>query len=357
MHDGNYKALNDFRAKYPDSFSGKILELGSQDVNGMDHNLPFLKIGGTLMMSWGAEGNIPHMDVWALVPHQEVLDYLKKENIEVIDSFFEEERYGPEVTGIQGTYTLIARKKAMDPTVSVLVLSYNRPRMLREALGSIKYADEVIIVDDGSDFDITAVASEFKFPHFSLVGAPPITVEERVKNQRLPALINEALRQAKGNIITYLCDDDLLGGEWISTLKAFYAKYGEKYHWVRGHCIRFENEEERSFEEQTKHLLVWAESPRQLITGNFAHLKKCFTDEKIQWDETKIWGHDTAFFDNAEKFHDTWCVPMLPQIACFRRIHDKMLTNHCFLEPDGTVVLEEFSPSAIEMLKNNKFLE
>lgn len=244
-----------------------------------------------------------------------------------------------------------------NPTVTVIVLSYNRPRMLGEALKSIRYADEVILVDDGSDFDVAALAKKFHFPSFSLIGAPPIAIEERVKNQRLPALINEALRQSTGDIITYLCDDDLLGEEWCSTLKKFYIENGEKYHWVRGHCIRFESKEDLSPEEQTKHLLVWAESPRQLITGNFAHLRKCFTKENIQWDETKVWGHDTAFFDNAEKFHDTWCVPLIPTVACFRRIHDKMLTNHAFLEEDGTMLLDQFSPSAIQMLKENKFLE
>ena len=67
-------------------------------------------------------------------------------------------------------------------SVTVIVLSYNRPRMLKEALGSIKYADEVILVDDGSDFDVAAVAREFKFSSFSLIGAPLITVEENEEN-------------------------------------------------------------------------------------------------------------------------------------------------------------------------------
>lgn len=244
-----------------------------------------------------------------------------------------------------------------NPTVSVLVLSYNRPKMLVETLASIKNADEVIVCDDGSTFDVASTVKDFKFPRFSLIGAPPITVEERVKDQRIPTLINQALKQAIGDIITYICDDDLMGEEWLSTLKTFYAKQGEKYHWVRGNCLRFESEKDLTFEEQMKHLLIWAESPRQLITGNFAHLKKCFSKEKIQWDETKVWGHDTAFFNNAEKFHDTWCVPLIPVIACYRRIHEKMLTNYCFMEDDGTTNLDIFSEDAKKMIKDNQFLE
>lgn len=241
--------------------------------------------------------------------------------------------------------------------MTAIVLSYNRPKMLREALGSIKDADEVILVDDGSDFDVTALAKEFNFPKFSLIGASQISIEERLRVQRLPTLINEALREASGDIITYLCDDDLFGELWLTVLKEFYGKHGEKYHWVRGHCIQFDSKQGTTFEEQTKHLVNWVESPRQLITGNFAHLRKCFTDEDIAWDETTIWGHDTAFFDNAEKCHDTWCIPLIPSVACFRRVHDHMLTNHSFMDADGNIPLDAFSDGAKEMLLTNKFLE
>lgn len=41
--------------------------------------------------------------------------------------------------------------------VCVILLSYNRPRMLQEAIRSIKGADHMILVDDGSDFDVEAI--------------------------------------------------------------------------------------------------------------------------------------------------------------------------------------------------------
>ena len=49
-----------------------------------------------------------------------------------------------------------------NPKVTVIVLSYNRPDMLKDALGSIKGADEVIVVDDGSDFDVRALVESFR---------------------------------------------------------------------------------------------------------------------------------------------------------------------------------------------------
>jgi glycosyltransferase involved in cell wall biosynthesis len=242
--------------------------------------------------------------------------------------------------------------------VTAIILSYNRPNMLREALASAKDADEVFLLDDGSDFDVVSLAKEFSFDKFQLIMGPQITTEERLKKQRVAVMINEALRQATGDIITYLCDDDIFAPKWISALKTFFAKHGEKYHFVRGNCVRFEKDYVKSLEkDSTMHLIVFADSPRQLITGNFAHLRKCTSEEGRMWPEDKVVGHDTAFFDNMDEVHDTWTIPLIPEIACFRRIHDKMLTNFTYYNADGTVTVDEFSPEAKDMLRNNKFLE
>ena len=71
------------------------------------NNLPFLKKGGMLLMCWGAEGNIPHMDVFHVVPHKEVLDFLEAHGMDILDAFFEEDRYGKDCAG---AYDLVAKK-------------------------------------------------------------------------------------------------------------------------------------------------------------------------------------------------------------------------------------------------------
>jgi len=245
-----------------------------------------------------------------------------------------------------------------NPTITAIIFSYNRPQMLAEAITSAREADEIILVDDGSDFDVVTFAKQFPIKNFSLIGAPQLTIEERLKTQRLPMLTNEALKQATGDIIMYLCDDDLFADEWIPEVRKFYKEHGEKYHMVRGHVIRFEHERRATMKTEPNMLMLFADSPRQLITGNFAHLRKCFTEEGVKWQDGVLVGHDTAFFDNMDPVHDTWMVPSLPTIACYRRIHDKMLTNHVFYKDDGkTVTTDEFSDSAKELLRRNQFLE
>lgn len=161
MHLNNRKWLQDCKKEYPKHFEKcSVLEIGSQDVNGsirdyfndtteyvgvdryegkgvdivcdarktkfkhkfdtlmiisvfehdldwkdtLKHNLQWLKKGGMCFISFGAEGNKPHMDIWKLVPHKEVLDECKKLGLSVKDSFFEEDRYGQ---GDVGIYNII----------------------------------------------------------------------------------------------------------------------------------------------------------------------------------------------------------------------------------------------------------
>ncbi len=162
MHLNNRKWLEDCKNNYPKNFSNcSVLEIGSQNVNGtirdyfencdyvgvdreagdgvdivcdaretrfdrqfdtvmiisvfehdlnwkdtFKHNLQWLKKDGLCFICFGAEGNLPHMDIWAIVPHQEFLDECKKLGLTVVDAFFEEDRYG---AGDSGVYNLIVK--------------------------------------------------------------------------------------------------------------------------------------------------------------------------------------------------------------------------------------------------------
>ena len=163
MHYNNRLWLEDLKKKYPDNFKNcSVLEIGSCNVNGtardyfenceyvgvdresgqdvdivsdaretkfdrqfdtllilsvfehdldwrdtLKHNLQWLKADGVCFVCFGAEGNMPHMDIWALVPHQEFLDECEKLKLKVIDAFFEEDRYGK---GDSGVYNLVLKK-------------------------------------------------------------------------------------------------------------------------------------------------------------------------------------------------------------------------------------------------------
>lgn len=91
-------------------------------------------------------------------------------------------------------------------TISVIIATYNRARMLREAIESVlaqsRTADEIVVADDASS-DSTAEELD------SLAAAHPnLRVYRRSSNSGGVAVWNEAVAQARGDVIAFCTDDD-----------------------------------------------------------------------------------------------------------------------------------------------------
>lgn len=88
------------------------------------------------------------------------------------------------------------------PLVTVIVASYNGERFLRETLESLFAQDfesfEVVFVDDGSEDGTAEIATSFPVRYL------------HQPNKGLPAARNAGLAEAKGDLIAFLDDDDLL---------------------------------------------------------------------------------------------------------------------------------------------------
>ena len=89
-----------------------------------------------------------------------------------------------------------------DPRVTVLVAAYNGERFLQETLESVFAQDfesfEVVFVDDGSEDRTGEIAQSFPVRYV------------RQANQGLPAARNAGLALARGDLVAFLDDDDLL---------------------------------------------------------------------------------------------------------------------------------------------------
>lgn len=199
-------------------------------------------------------------------------------------------------------------------TVTTILLSYNRPRMLGEALASLAAAgpDQVVLVDDGSDFNARAVVRR-TFPKAIAVQAAKLTLEERLITPRLGRLINQALGKATGDVVTYLCDDDLFHPGWIAAVRAWFAVRPTE-HWTRGLWYQFQDGE-------TPGAIHCPLDPRRMTTGNFAHRIACYRDEGIRWNETSVACHDDMFLWDVHRFHNTHAIPDCGAVAGWRRVH------------------------------------
>jgi len=199
-------------------------------------------------------------------------------------------------------------------TITTILLSYNRPRMLAEALASLAAAgpDQVILVDDGSDFNARQLVRR-TFPKAIMVQAAKLTLEERLITPRLGRLINQALSKVTSDVVTYLCDDDLFHPGWLSAVRNWFDVHPSE-HWTRGLWYQFQDG-----------ALPGAEhcplDRRQLTTGNFAHRIDCFTGCGFRWNETSIACHDDMMLWDVHRFHNTHAIPDSGAVAGWRRQH------------------------------------
>lgn len=102
----NFKGM-----KFQTLISLSMLEHDPDWRESISHNLRWVIRNGLIILSWGAEGNEPHMEdelPFAEVSHQDMLDLLTDHNCEILDNFWEEERYGK---NCPGAYNILARKK------------------------------------------------------------------------------------------------------------------------------------------------------------------------------------------------------------------------------------------------------
>lgn len=206
----------------------------------------------------------------------------------------------------------------MEDKVTVIVLSYNRPRMIQECLDSIKGADEVIILDDGSDFWLNDVARPFfnRWPRLIMRQLPRMTVDERLITPRVGNAINQAIRDATGDAIAYLCDDDLFHPEWIDNIRKHLLQNPAKPHVMYGQWNIFKDGEKPG--DRVCDLV-----PFEMTTGNFAHRKDCPIQCDLWWASHTVACHDGHFVYWLQQRHPNRLeVPKPPGvIAGWRRDH------------------------------------
>lgn len=216
-------------------------------------------------------------------------------------------------------------------TVATILLSYNRPRMLREAIASLEAAqpDQVVLVDDGSDFNARAVVRKV-FPSIVAVQAAKLTLDERLVTPRLGMLINQALGKVACDVVSYLCDDDLFHPGWLDAVRAWFDANPHE-HWTRGTWYQWRDGGERSAE-------LCPLDARQLTTGNFAHATACYTHCGIRWNEASVACHDDMFLWDVNRFHNTYSIPHCGAVAGWRRLHAHNAlgyTQHAVYNPNA----------------------
>lgn len=202
-----------------------------------------------------------------------------------------------------------------DDEVLVIVPSFNRPRMLKEALASIKGADEVLVLDDGSDFDVEEVVGASGLPAgtVSLKRAPCMTVDERMRTPRMAKAMNRAILETGRGIVAYLCDDDLFHPDWPDEVRKFFATHPEE-HVVRASWGFFEDGKAPDGR-------ICQLGEHGMTAGNFAHRRACSIEHGLWWSEHAVAVPDHNFVRKIAEHHPWARIPALKVLAGWRRLH------------------------------------
>ncbi len=112
---------------------------------------------------------------------------------------------------------------SVEPMFSIILTTYNRPRLLLDALSSIRaqsYTDwEVILVNDGGDLQESIIDWVERDARITYLRKP---------NGGLAAARNTGLRLARGRYIAYLDDDDVWSSHHLAMLAGAFERYPDK---------------------------------------------------------------------------------------------------------------------------------
>lgn len=223
--------------------------------------------------------------------------------------------------------------KGLNTIANVILLSYNRPRMLREAIDSVRNGTyqkfQIWIADDGSDFDVAELAGSYKDDRIGWIQREKITPEERATRSRIAENINALIEQIPGEeMIYYLCDDDLFDKDWLAR-SITCIEHSPTYHVVTGESHYFFDGEDPDTESKPGIPLEGegdSAIPRMWWgLGSFAHRGWCWHKESVKWYDS-YYGHsiDTNFISDLWFTHQQYLIVDKP--AVYRREHERMLS-------------------------------
>lgn len=173
------------------------------------------------------------------------------------------------------------------PDISVVVCTYNRAALLREALRSLfaqkveNVSYEIVVIDNNSSDDTPATVE-------SLKAESPVNLRYFHESKQGNAYArNAGVEQAEGSIVAFLDDDVVADEKWLATIKSAFDRDPELA-FVGGRVLPVWESDPPSWlntshwaplallDYGTEQLNIGGQSPRGLLTANIAVRKEVF---------------------------------------------------------------------------------
>jgi len=213
------------------------------------------------------------------------------------------------------------------PQISVIVRTYNRPDLLKEALESVKnqtFRDfETIVVNDGGDKKAQQVAKEVNPPNLRYYYAP---------HGGPASALNRGLEMTRGKYIAFLDDDDIFYPQHLERLYALLKKENQPglaypdakicYFDPKGRVRKSEIYRQESIE--LRELLK-----KDLITAMMVLVsRECFEKEGLFFEELVTTAHDWEMWIRLRKKYPFFHLPL---VTCEYR--ERIRADRCTQKP------------------------
>lgn len=110
------------------------------------------------------------------------------------------------------------------PRVSMIIAAHNRPQLLAETLASVRRQSypvfETIVVDDGS-------TPAFELAALQAAGGPQVRLERHDQPRRTAGAKNRGIEVARGDLVSFVDDDDLLAPTYVEKAVAAMQRHPE----------------------------------------------------------------------------------------------------------------------------------
>lgn len=194
------------------------------------------------------------------------------------------------------------------PRVTILLTTYNRPALLEVALQSVLDQTfgnwECIVLDDNSDNEEQKLVLEseefFTDKRFKLY-VSDVKPEDRKKTARYATLINTGLKMAKGEFITYLCDDDFYYPDRLLRMVEFLDTHPEaSVVYGRQQVITITNGQEELALRNPNQVL---DNANCQVDHSSVMMRKTAVDTVGDWDDSPEWwgGADGQYWEKLGK--------------------------------------------------------
>jgi glycosyltransferase involved in cell wall biosynthesis len=194
--------------------------------------------------------------------------------------------------------------------VTCILTSYNRPVGVAEAIASVQaqtYTNwELVIVDDNSNQITQSILKDIvrNDPRCKLIQSG-VKDEDRFKTTRYATCINMAIPHIRGDLVTYLTDDDIFYPKRFEKMveifrrnSAIHVVYGRQKVVVLNNGV--------VISEFIRPSAGVTRSPGGRVDHNsFMHRRSCLNKVKRWDDNPSLWSHaDAAFFQRLAQYWD-----------------------------------------------------